>query len=108
RAPLFGLAPCGVLPATRVATGAVRSYRTFSPLLTIAGLKGPRYRCRAPFLRAPTWAVCFLCHCPSGYPDRALPGALPCGVRTFLCQASYAPGGASEHLTATICLAANH
>jgi len=29
---LFGLAPCGVLPATRVATGAVRSYRTFSPL----------------------------------------------------------------------------
>jgi len=31
-ATLFGLAPCGVLPATRVATGAVRSYRTFSPL----------------------------------------------------------------------------
>src|SRR4051812_32365844 len=32
---------------------------------------------------APTSAVCFLCHCPSGCPDRALPGALPCGVRTF-------------------------
>ena len=31
-ASLFGLAPCGVLPATRVATRAVRSYRTFSPL----------------------------------------------------------------------------
>ena len=31
-ASLFGLAPCGVLPATRVATSAVRSYRTFSPL----------------------------------------------------------------------------
>ena len=29
-------------------------------------------------------AVYFLCHCPSGHPDRALPGALPCGVRTFL------------------------
>jgi hypothetical protein len=29
-------------------------------------------------------AVCFLCHFPSGCPDRALPGALPCGVRTFL------------------------
>src|SRR5207344_1026124 len=29
---LFGLAPCGVLPATRVTTSAVRSYRTFSPL----------------------------------------------------------------------------
>src|SRR5438094_6680286 len=29
-------------------------------------------------------AVCFLCHCPSGCPDRSLAGALPCGVRTFL------------------------
>ncbi len=29
-------------------------------------------------------AVCFLCHFPSGRPDRGLPGALPCGVRTFL------------------------
>jgi hypothetical protein len=29
-------------------------------------------------------AVCFLCHCPSGRPDRELPGALPFGVRTFL------------------------
>src|SRR5258708_32172561 len=29
---LFGLAPCGVLPAARVTAGAVRSYRTFSPL----------------------------------------------------------------------------
>ena len=30
--PLFGLAPGGVCPATDVATGAVRSYRTISPL----------------------------------------------------------------------------
>ena len=30
--PLFGLAPCGVCPATAIAGGAVRSYRTFSPL----------------------------------------------------------------------------
>jgi hypothetical protein len=29
---LFGLAPCGVYPASGVAAGAVRSYRTFSPL----------------------------------------------------------------------------
>jgi len=66
-ASLFGLAPCGVLPATRVATSAVRSYRTFSPL--------PTLRCR----------LCVFCATsPSGYPDRALPGALPCGVRTFL------------------------
>src|SRR3954463_5274251 len=38
-------------------------------------------------------AVCFLCHCPSSYPDRALPGALPCGVRTFL--PTFAPFGAT-------------
>ncbi len=30
--PLFGLAPGGVYPATDVATSAVRSYRTISPL----------------------------------------------------------------------------
>ncbi len=30
--PLFGLAPGGVYPATPVAGGAVRSYRTLSPL----------------------------------------------------------------------------
>jgi hypothetical protein len=29
---LFGLAPCGVCPARRIAAAAVRSYRTFSPL----------------------------------------------------------------------------
>ena len=56
---LFGLAPCGVLPATGVTAGAVRSYRTFSPL--------PRL----------PEAVCFLCHYPSSCPARALPGALP-------------------------------
>ena len=30
--PLFGLAPGGVYPATTVASRAVRSYRTISPL----------------------------------------------------------------------------
>jgi hypothetical protein len=29
---LFGLAPCGVYPAPAVTDGAVRSYRTISPL----------------------------------------------------------------------------
>src|SRR5262245_33880576 len=89
-ATLFGLAPCGVLPATRVATGAVRSYRTFSPLLAFAALSS-RYgvaslaACHAEARDSGRRrAVCFLCHCPSGHPDRALPGALPCGVRTFL------------------------
>jgi len=32
RPPLFGLAPGGVYPAAPVARGAVRSYRTVSPL----------------------------------------------------------------------------
>jgi len=74
-ATLFGLAPCGVLPATDVTAGAVRSYRTFSPL----PLDSSR-----PCGRDSLGAVCFLCHCPSGCPARALPGALPFGVRTFL------------------------
>ena len=41
---------------------------------------------RPPRLRASASlrAVYFLCHCPSSCPDRVLPGALPCGVRTFL------------------------
>ena len=65
-ATLFGLAPRGVWPATRVAASAVRSYRTISPLPRCPG------------------AVYFLCHFPSSYPARALPGALPFGVRTFL------------------------
>ena len=106
-ASLFGLAPCGVLPATDVATGAVRSYRTFSPLPAFAldpsgfGLRRGRLAesksisgaCPAVALRAKRRerrrAVCFLCHCPSGCPDRVLPGALPCGVRTFLSPSSF-------------------
>ncbi len=39
--PLFGLAPGGVYPATAVASSAVRSYRTFSPLPPAAS----RWRC---------------------------------------------------------------
>ncbi len=65
-APLFGLAPGGVCPATRVATRAVRSYRTISPL--------PRR----------TGAVYFLWHFPWARAPQALPGTLPCGARTFL------------------------
>src|SRR5262249_1673201 len=38
---------------------------------------------RPPSPRPVPEAVCFLCHCPSARPDRALPGALPWGVRTF-------------------------
>src|SRR5262245_54272867 len=50
-----------------------------------AGPKGPAlHAVGRVFSDPPDQAVCFLCHCPSGCPDRALPGALPCGVRTFL------------------------
>jgi hypothetical protein len=38
-------------------------------------------------------AVSFLCHYPSGCPARVLPGALPCGVRTFLSRAHFAHQG---------------
>jgi hypothetical protein len=41
-------------------------------------------------------AVYFLCHYPSGCPDRALPGALPCGVRTFLSPRAKREGGRSS------------
>jgi hypothetical protein len=41
---LFGLAPCGVYPASGITAGAVRSYRTFSPL---PGLAVQAYALRA-------------------------------------------------------------
>jgi hypothetical protein len=46
-------------------------------------LTAPFHHC-LPARSSRTSAVCFLCHFPSGHPDRALPGALPFGVRTFL------------------------
>ena len=61
---LFGLAPGGVFHATAVAGGAVRSYRTVSPLPP------------ARLARAGS-AVCFLWHFPWGRPRRALPGTVP-------------------------------
>jgi hypothetical protein len=56
------------LPCHPVTGGAVRSYRTVSPL---------------PVPRGPS-AVCSLLHFPSPRDARALPGTLPCGARTFL------------------------
>ena len=55
---LFGLAPCGVCPASSVTGGAVRSYRTFSPLLRKSG------------------AVYFLWHFPSP-PVPPIPFGIP-------------------------------
>ena len=50
---LFGLAPCGVLPAIRVATNAVRSYRTFSPLPFDSALRTSLRASLALSLRGP-------------------------------------------------------
>jgi hypothetical protein len=119
-ASLFGLAPCGVLPATCVAAHwrpprALRRFgetprgprsRTARCALTApfhpyspppSGLRRSKPRglpaaprrtdpraCHDEAPKARSRAVCFLCHFPSGCPDRVLPGALPCGVRTFL------------------------
>src|SRR5690348_5088045 len=60
---LLGLAPGGVFPAAAVAGGAVRSYRTVSPLPPADIPDGP--------------AVYFLWHFPWGRPRRALPGTVP-------------------------------
>ena len=69
---LFGLAPCGVYHASVVTAGAVRSYRTFSPLPEFR--KEPRryVLCGTGRLAAFTLQ------------SRTLSGTLPCGVRTFL------------------------
>jgi hypothetical protein len=75
---LFGLAPCGVYPASCLTAGAVRSYRTFSPL----PLRGA-----ASWTGPAAWRYLF---CGTGRPwaltptSRTLSGTLPCGVRTFL------------------------
>jgi len=55
---LSGLASGGVCRASTVTSGAVRSYRTLSPL---------------PALRQ---AVCFLLHCPASYLDWPLTSTL--------------------------------
>ena len=71
--PSLGLAPGGVYlaaPVTRCAGGLLHHRFT----LTSAAAE----------------AVCFLLHCPAGYPGWALPTTLPCGVRTFLSDAGCA------------------
>ncbi len=74
--PLFGLAPCGVYLAPGLTVGAVRSYRTISPLPNRRGLKTKPVRryifCGTSRPRALKPA------------SRTLSGTLPCGVRTFL------------------------
>ena len=49
----------------------------------------PKRACLAEAPKARRRAVSFLCHYPSGFPARALPGALPLGGRTFLPRPSF-------------------
>ena len=68
KSPYLALLRVGFTVPRRVATRAVRSYRTISPLPAPCG----------------TSAVCFLWHFPWARAPQALPGTLPCGARTFL------------------------
>jgi len=73
--PLFGLAPCGVCPATVIAGGAVRSYRTFSPLPRLTEIR-----------RGGMFSVALSVNGPLRATARTLSGTPLCGVRTFLCE----------------------
>src|SRR6185312_6830580 len=68
---LLGLAPGGVCPAAAVAGGAVRSYRTISPLPPAV-------------LRRPGLAVCFCGTFPGVAPAGRYPAPCFRGARTFL------------------------
>ena len=62
-------------------------FRTLCTRCTWGELSRAHYGATTPHSTGMSRAVCFLCHFPSGCPDRGLPGALPCGVRTFLSPA---------------------
>jgi hypothetical protein len=79
---LLGLAPGGVYPATAVASGAVRSYRTVSPLpVPASSQKCPGTSTRDQ--RRPS-AVCSLWHFPGPRGRWTLSTTVSCGARTFL------------------------
>jgi hypothetical protein len=67
--PYLALLRVGFTEPRRVATRAVRSYRTFSPL---------------PAPRTALGRSESLWHFPWAHAPQALPGTLPCGARTFL------------------------
>src|SRR5712672_1549965 len=70
---LLGLAPGGVCPAAAVAGGAVRSYRTISPLPPMPSQEGPAGS-----------AVCFCGTFPRVAPAGRYPAPCLRGARTFL------------------------
>jgi len=80
-APLFGLAPGGVYPATGVTVSAVRSYRTISPLPALKALR--RYLFCGTFRRLASPRR-YLAPCPvepglssTSLPRQRLSGRLP-------------------------------
>src|SRR6266700_3022603 len=80
---LFGLAPCGVYPASGLTDGAVRSYRTISPLPRRESWRRgePFRRLRMPFPVANdkegvAEAVSFLWHWPSTGLDARVPDVI--------------------------------
>jgi len=85
---IFDLAPCGVYPAFSVTRKAVRSYRTFSPLLMRRALRIVRSALTLDSRRMTldASAVYFLWHFPWDRSRFPLGTTLPCGVRTFLVQ----------------------
>ncbi len=86
RPSLFGLAPCGVYPASGFTVGAVRSYRTVSPLprgryCSRRVAARPKGRIRFPG----RFVFCGTCRLHAFQrASRTLSGTLSCGVRTFL------------------------
>ena len=101
RACLFGLAPGGVYRAVRVATSAVRSYRTVSPL-PVSTLKGvPRWGYplqgrlfRLTASKSGPSAVCSLLHFPSPWVFRLI------APRRYLAPCPMEPGLSSMRLPA--------
>ena len=76
---LFGLAPGVVCHAGSVAGPAVRSYRTFSPLLAFAACAATAQQARGPVAPKPKGrrrAVRSLWHFPWGCPRRMLSGTV--------------------------------
>jgi hypothetical protein len=90
---LFGLAPCGVYPASGFTTGAVRSYRTISPLPRRRASKlargGP-----LPERSGVAEAVSFLWHWPSA----SLPAHVPDVIRHTALRSSDFPPPAAQRL----------
>jgi hypothetical protein len=95
---LFGLAPCGVYPASAITAGAVRSYRTFSPLPDWPSRQmpfGPACPSQSTSIRR--YVLCGTSRPRAFTPaSRTLSGTLPCGVRTFLPRQPSYPGSGSD------------